>query len=250
MKESALKLQDKTVLLTGPFNGVTQAIVRQLTEYGADVALVCSGNAGRYVDGVNEAREVHPHYGRAAHFNHALTDENKIRELFGQVVGTLGRMDVLIDATPLAWNASTDSQAASQICLLLADQMIPFFLAKQRGRIVYLLEDPCVDSLRKDGSSPGRSEVLTSLIETLANKHRTQNVMINALSLGVSDDFVLRCFPNTVSIKRSFEELAKANPGLKLVDVNDAASSVAYLSSALCTGLTGQMLRLTQGFHL
>ena len=51
MKESSLKLQDKTVLLAGPFNGVTQAIVRAFTEFGADVALVCEAQAGRYVDG-------------------------------------------------------------------------------------------------------------------------------------------------------------------------------------------------------
>src|SRR5262249_7394529 len=152
--------------------------------------------------------------GRAVHFNLPLTDEKKILEVLGRVVETLGRMDVLIDATPLAWTASTDPQAATQLCVILAQQMIPFFLAKQRGRIVYLLEDPCVDPLRKDGASPqGRREILASHIEDLAGKHRTQNVMVNALALGVTDDFVLRCFPNTVSIKRSFEELAKANPG-------------------------------------
>lgn len=249
MKESALKLQDKTVLLAGPFNGVTQAIIRAFTEFGADIAYVCEAPAGKYVDGVNEAREIHPQYGRAVHFNLPLNDEKKIQDMIGHVVQTLGRMDVLIDATPLAWDSSTDPQAASQVCLRLAEQMVPFFLAKQRGRLVYLLEDACTDSMRKDAAQ-GRGEAITELVRGLALKHRLQNVMVNALSIGVTDDFVLRIHPNTVSIKRSFEELAKNHPGLKLVDINDAASSVAYLSSALCAGLNGQTLRLTHGFHL
>ena len=250
MRESALKLQDKTVLLAGPFNGVTQAIVRAFTEFGEDIALICEAPAGKYVEGVNEARDVHPNYGRAVHFNLPLTDDKKILEVLGHVVQTLGRMDVLIDASPLAWNASTDPVAATKLCLTLAEQMVPFFLAKQRGRIVYILEDPCMSGLRNDAPVTGAHESVLSLVNDLAQKHRLHNVMVNALSLGATDDFVLRSFPNTVSIKRSFEQMQKANANLKLVDINDAANSVAYLSSVLCTGLTGQMLRLTQGFHL
>lgn len=250
MKDSALRLQDKTVLLVGPFNGLTQAILRTLTEFGADVGYISEQAVGRYVDGINEARDVHAHYGRAVHYGLPVTSDSQIQEALGRVVGSLGRMDALIDATPLAWNASTDPQAAKAICLSLAEKLIPFFLAKQRGRIVYLFEDPCLQSLGGECPAQDCREVLTSMVETLAQKHRMQNVLVNALSIGVTDDFILRKNPKTPSLKRAFEELQKSHPGLKLVELNDVGLSTAYLTSALSAGLTGQVMRLTHGYHL
>jgi NAD(P)-dependent dehydrogenase (short-subunit alcohol dehydrogenase family) len=180
-----------------------------------------------------------------------LTGEKQIQDVLGQLVGSLGRMDILVDATPLSWSSKTDPAAAREACLLLAEKMVPFFLAKQRGRIVYLLEDPSLDSLRGgEGVSLGCREVLTSVIDTLAAKYRGQGVTVNALSIGVTDDFILRLHPKTVSLKRSFEDMQKAHPGLKLVELHDVSQSVAYLCSVMSNGLTGQMMRLTHGYHI
>jgi enoyl-[acyl-carrier-protein] reductase (NADH) len=251
MKDSAFRLQDKTVLLAGPFNGTTQSIVRTMTEFGADIGFISEQSVGRYVDGINEAREVHPEYGRAVHYNLPAKTDQQIQEVLGRVVGSLGRMDALIDASPLGWNATTDPEAARQACLTLAEKIIPFLVAKQRGRIVYLLEDPSLDKLREgDHVSQGCREILTGLVENLAKKYRANNVTVNALSLGATDDFLLRTFPKSPALKRSFEELQKANPGIKLVDFNDVGLGTAYLTSALSASLTGQFLRLTHGYHL
>jgi NADP-dependent 3-hydroxy acid dehydrogenase YdfG len=224
--------------------------LRTLTEFGADVGFVSEQAAGRYIDGINEAREVHPHYGRAVHYSLPLTNDQQVQEVLGRVVGSLGRMDALIDTTPMAWGVKTDPQAASQICLSLAEKLIPFFLAKQRGRIVYICEDPALKSLQGETIADGCREILTSLVENLGEKYRGQNVTVNALSVGVTDDYILRAFPGSTSLKRSFEELRRAHPSLKLVDTHDISMSVAYLTSALCASLTGQTLRLTHGFHL
>src|SRR5258708_16742240 len=118
MKDSGFKLQDKTVPLTGPFNGITQAIMRVMTEFGADVGYVSemasnapegrTGPAAKYVDGINEGREINPKYGRAAFFNLPLDNDRDIQDALGTVVGALGRMDALVDATPLNWSSKTD----------------------------------------------------------------------------------------------------------------------------------------------
>lgn len=250
MKDSTLRLQDKNVVLVGPFGALTQALIRTMTEFGADVGYVSESPAGRYIDGVNEAREVHSHYGRGVHCNVALNDEKQIQEVLGQLVGSLGRMDILIDATPMAWTATTDVHAATESCLKLAEKMIPFFLAKQRGRIVYLLEDASLDVLRPDGAGVAAREVLSAMMDKLASQYRTSGISVNAISVGITDDFILRANPRTVSIKKSFEEVAKSHPGLKLVELHDVSQSVAYLCSVMSNGLTGQMLRLTHGYHM
>jgi len=249
MKDSSLRLQDKNAIIVGPFNGTTQAILRGLTEFGASVGLISEAPAGRYIDGVNEAREIHASYGRAAHFNFTLDSEKKMQDALGQVVGTLGRVDCFIDASPLTWNSDTDARDAAESCLVMAEKWIPFFLAKQRGRIVYLIEDPALAPLRSSACADGLED-LTGAMNRLAAKYRAQNVTVNAITVGVTEDFILSAFPKTPSIKKSFEELSGKHPGVRLVETNDIALSTAYLCSAMSAAVTGQVLRLTGGFHL
>lgn len=253
MRDSALRLQDKTIFLVGPFNGITQAILRTMTEFGADVGYVCEQGThqpARYIDGLNEAREAKPEYGRAAYFDLPLSNEKQIQEALGRIVGTLGRMDSLIDATPLGWTAQTNPQAAVDICLSLADKIIPFLLAKTRGRVVYLFEDSCLEALNAPGASNGGREVLISTIAALAKKHRAQNLTVNGLSLGVTDDFLLKMFPKSGSLKKSFAELQVKHTEIRLVDFHEIGMSAAYLTSALSGSVTGQVLRLTHGAQL
>jgi 2-hydroxycyclohexanecarboxyl-CoA dehydrogenase len=251
MKDSALRLQDKTVLLVGPFNGITQACLRALTEFGCDVAYVShqNPNAGRYADGVNEAREVHPHYGRAAYFHMPLKSAKDVQEALGQVTNSLGRIDVLVDASPLSWDDKTEAHAAVEVCEVLAENCVPYLLAKQKGRMIFLFEDPCLETIVPHNTS-GLREILVKKIESLAKKYIAKNVTANGLAVGVTDDFLLKSYPKSPSLKKSFEELKKEHPDVKLVEYHDIALGVSYLASALSASVTGQVLRLTQGFHL
>lgn len=251
MKESALRLQDKTIFLTGPFNGITQAIISTLTEFGASVAYVNdkTPNAGKYTEGVNESREIHPNWGRAAHYLLPMENEKQVTEALGRVAESLGRMDAMVDATPLGWNATTDSEAALSACAMLAEKALPFLQAKHRGRIIYIGEDPSLKAIAP--TMPG--ELHTSWlghIEKIAGALRGTSVTVNALSVGVTDDFLLKAYPKNSSLKRTFEELAKTHARLKLVEYTDVAHGIVYLSSNLSSSLSGQSLRLTHGFHL
>lgn len=252
MTDSALRLQDKTILLTGPFNGVTQALVRMMTEFGSDIAFISQDtpNAIRYIDGVNEAREIRPQYGRAAYLHLPTNNAEEIREALGRMVETFGRMDILIDAYPLTWNDKTDADKALERCRLFNEAVIPFLIAKQKGRVIYLFEDECLGRL----NVPALPENLKRALEThIAESSRSllgKNITVNGLSLGVTEDFVLRHFAKTGSIRKSLQELQQTHANIKLVESTDVGLGTAYLASALSGSLTGQILRLTHGFHL
>lgn len=252
MKETALKLQDKTIFLTGPFNGITQAILRTMTEFGADIAYVGDKypHAGRYIDGINEAREVHPYYGRAAFLNLPVNKPDDAKEALAKMAETFGRMDVLIDTSALTWNKDSieNGLLTSQ---RLAEEVLPFLKAKQRGRIVFVYEDQSLDPLVKaDSIGDQIHDGLLGQIQKLALRTQGDNVTVNALALGVTEDFILRNFPQSGSIKKSLEDLQSSYPQLKLVENSEVALGAAYLASALCASLTGQVLHLTHGFHL
>lgn len=252
MKDSALRLQDKTVLLVGPFNGITQACLRTLTEFGCDVAYIShqTPHASRYVDGINEAREVHAHYGRAGYFHLPLKKESDVQEALGKVTESLGRIDAVVDASPLSWDSTTEASAAVEICTMLASKCLPFLLAKQKGRIVYLFEDSSLEKILPATNTSGFRDLLDETITAMAKQHIAKNVTVNGIAVGVTDDFILKVNPKSTSLKKSFEELHKEHPTLRLVEYHDVALGVAYLVSALSGSVTGQVLRLTQGYHL
>ncbi len=251
MKDSALRLNGKTVLLVGPFNGATQAILRTMTEFGADIGFVSDSApyAATYCDGLNEAREVHAEYGRAAYLPLPIENEDQIQEALGRVVESIGRMDVLIDATPLSWTSKTDIPVAISNCRGLAEKIIPFFLAKQRGRIVYVMDDVSLAPILPSELAHSGREPLMKMIQELAIHYRQQNITVNALASGVTDDVLLKIFPKSTSLKKSFSTLIETHPTLKLVEFNDIGLSAAHLSSALSASLTGHLLRLTHGAH-
>ncbi len=252
MRDSALRLQDKTILLVGPFNGVIQACLQTLTEFGCDVAFVShqTPHAARYVDGVNEAREVHPEYGRAVYYHLPIKSAAEVQEVLGQVTNSIGRVDTLIDATPLAWDAKTDPSTAIEISTTLAEKCMPFLLAKNRGRMIFLFEDSCLERITPATNVAGCRDALIEKIQQLAKTYRGKSVTINGISVGVTDDFLLKTFPKNPSLKKSMEELQKEHPGLKLVEFHDVSLGAAYLASVLSSSVSGQVLRLTHGYHL
>lgn len=249
MRDSAIRLQDKTILLIGPFNGITQALLRTMTELGADVAFVNDQSplAYKYCDGVNEAREVRPEFGRAAHFPLALKNEGDVREALGRVAEGIGRMDVLIDASPLSWTSTSDIAHALSFSGVIAAGLAPFFQARQRGRIIYLFEDSCLSSMGVEKFVSTYQEDLCEHITLSSVAAKEQSVTVNGVSLGVTEDFILRHFPKSGSIKKSLIELQAKRPGLKLLENMDIASCLAYIASNSAGSLTGQVLRLTHG---
>ena len=252
MKDSALRLQNKTILIAGPFNGITQALMRSLTEFGSDVALVTdqAPNAGRYAEGINEAREVHSEYGRAAFFPLPLNTPEQIGEALGRMAESFGRMDALIDASALSWDQNTTAEKALLATRYLAEQCLPFMHAKQRGRVIYVFEDESLSSLNLPGLTAELRGSLIKHVHTLARQLLSKNITVNGLALGVTEDFILRHFAKAGSIRKSLEELQKTHPELRLVESTEAGLGASYLASSLSVSLTGQILRLTRGFHL
>jgi NAD(P)-dependent dehydrogenase (short-subunit alcohol dehydrogenase family) len=249
MKDSPFRLQDKTILITGPFNGITQALMRTMTELGADIAFVGEKipNAGKYADGVNEAREARPDFGRAAYFDLPLKSETQIREALGRVAEGIGRMDVYVDASPIAWRKETDVAEALGLSQLIAQGLTPFFMARQRGRIIYLFEDRALAAAGVDEFHGAYQKSLCEHIGLTASSWKEKSVTVNGMALGVTEDFILRHFPKSGSIKKSLIELQARRPGVKLVESLEIATGLAYLACPSSGSLTGQILRLTHG---
>lgn len=255
MADSSLRLQDRTVLISGPFNGISQGLIRTMTEFGSDVAYINqeTPNAAKYMDSINEMREVHTEYGRAAYFQLPMTSEKEIAEALGRVTESLGRVDIWMDVTPMTWHQITSSESIEQAlnsCRALTERVLPFLVAKQKGRIIFVFEDECLQRLKLPMLSESLRNKLREIIERTASNQGGKNITINGLSLGITEDYILRHFAKTGSIRKALDEIKKTHPEAKLVESSEVGLNAAFLASAMSGSLTGQVLRLTNGFHL
>lgn len=238
-RDSLLKLNDKTVAIIGPFSSMTQVMLSSLTEQGADVALMTKEvpEARRFVEHINDQREVYPHYGRAGVIHSELTNPKEATDLIGRVVHSFGRLDSLVDTLPILRPDLSVSEA-------LITESLKFLTSRPRSRLLWLTSHPQLEPLPD----------VTQTIETWRKKYATQwnskNLTANELTVGISDEFLLRRSPKGPSIKKTFEEFKSSQPGARILDASDLAAWVLFFVSPLSQAVTGQRVFIDHGLNL
>ncbi|MGE3386606.1 MAG: SDR family oxidoreductase [Bdellovibrionales bacterium] len=238
-RDSLLKLNDKTVAIVGAFNTMTQMILTHLSEQGADVALVGkeSPEARRYVEHLNDQREIYPHYGRAGVINTELSNDKEAADLVGRVVHSFGRLDTLVDTLPLVRTDLTLSES-------LAQESLKFLTSRPRSRLMWLSPHPALEP------APETAKTLSRWRQYYSTEYISKNLTANELVIGVSDEFLLRKSPKSPSIKMTFEELKKTTPKARMLDPSELAAWVMFLSSPLSQAVNGQQLFIDHGLSM
>lgn len=231
-----LKLNDKTVAIIGPFSTMTQMMLTTLTEQGADVALVTkeTPEARRYVEHLNDQREIYPHYGRAGVISTELNNVNEASDLIGRVVHSFGRLDSLVDLLPLTRKDLGLSE-------MLAQESVKFLTSRPRSRMMWLTPHPMLEP------APDIHEKVASWRKRFSMEHLAKNLTANELVVGISDEFLLRRNPQSPSIKKTFEEFKATQMNAKLLEPSELASWVMFLSSPLSQAINGQQLCVDHG---
>jgi enoyl-[acyl-carrier-protein] reductase (NADH) len=159
-RDSLLKLNDKTVAIVGGFSSLTQMMLTLLSEQGADVALVGkeTPEARRYVEHLNDQREIYPHFGRAGVISSDLSNAHETADLIGRVVHSFGRLDSLVDTLPCERSDLAFSES-------LVEQSIKYLTSRPRSRIVFVHHNPL---LVKDITVLSQLE---TLVRSIAKNH-------------------------------------------------------------------------------
>jgi NAD(P)-dependent dehydrogenase (short-subunit alcohol dehydrogenase family) len=245
MNDSPLRLQDKSVLLYGDFTSLTQALIHDFTEQGADVALLnCdSPQPGRFIENVNDAREAHPNFGKA--FQIAVDVKNKTSafDAISKMAETFGRVDAMVDLKMSSLgNADFDNEPSR----LLQEELTPFFKHKKKGRVVFIREDESIASLLQEGLLKQLKEEFLPWARSLAETWPGPGFGVNVISVGLTEDLLLKRFPLSKSIKSSLENLQKDHPKMQLMDSTEITSVAMFLSSLAASGVNGQILKVTR----
>lgn len=269
MIDQGWKLKDRTVLLLGPPSVLQQAIARRLTEFGADVALINHESKGsqrgnnqdskvseKFASQLMDQREVNDNFGRATFIRCDFSEPSSLKEAVSRTAESFGGVDALIDSRlPFLFiETNTEEnikQAESFIreSLIVSSQItqavLEFFRGRKRGRIVNLVSEAAL-------RSPLAGETFNAMVHSailgysgaLAREVRGQNVTVNCVSVGLTEEYVVSRYPNTPSVNQAKELLLKNWPQARLIDADEVAQVVCFLISPFSNAIHGETLHL------
>lgn len=254
--ETNIRLNDKTVVLVGPFGPIMQNLIPRISESGADVCALTDDvkTAQRVCQNVLDQHEVLEHHGRAAAFELTKLDAKSIEVAFGRAAELFGTTDVLIDLNLLSTkipfysnNPPTDevnknfSEAFERLSAI-SKVGVNFVRSRAKGRLIYLFH-----LLDAWAAEKAKSDVYTNFyshINKLAFEYRAQSLTVNGISVGVSEEYLLSRFPKSSSIRLAHQELIKTIPHSKMVDFAEIANLTTFIASPLSSGINGQILKI------
>ena len=253
-----ISLNDKTIVLAGPYGLLLQNLTSRLVERGADVALITNDgkSAQRICQNLMDMREVSEKFGRAAVVESTVTGEKDAENNFSRSAELFGSTDVYIDTYLYGLNLPLHTQSklgdvdgsfkeAFQKSLWMTQNACTFLKSRSKGRILYLCNELDMWTAEKAESSCFKN--LSDHVHKLALELATQNTTVNALALGVSEEYLLSHFAKNMTIQQALKELAKTIPHARLVDYVDISNITSFLVSPMSSGINGQVIRVNNG---
>ncbi len=267
MSEVGIKLTDKTVVLAGQFGLLVQNLATLLANCGADVALVTDDykSAQRICQNIMDMREVSEKFGRAAAIEVNFRDEKSVSQCLNRSAEAFGGADIYIDTQLFGLkipfyadaNAKTTlTQGAIEANFLAAFETLQtmtqaaaaFVKTRSRGRIIYIFNE--LDILAAKRLDTAVFEQFGEYVRKVAQELAANQTAVNALAIGVNEEYLLSRFPKQASIQKAHQELQKTMPHARLVDYADISNIVAYLASHASNGISGQVIRVNHALAI
>lgn len=247
MRESFLKLNDRTVVLAGPLNQITSTIVTIMSERGCDVGVVSNERTNeirRFCENITDAREVHHNYGRAACIPSELSNEKECTEAISRVAETFGSIDIVIDThlLDLCENNEELEQRFTKTETLCKAGM-PFVEGRNKGRILFLTNEILRKSEEKFAS-------LNATMSEFTKKVIKDNISMNLISTGITEELLINLYGGKKSIKDAFEDFQEQNGDCRIIEPTEIASVVSFLASPISSGIGGQTVKIDAGAQI
>jgi pteridine reductase len=241
-------IQGDVALITGSARRIGRATALELARCGCDVAIHYNASAA---DAEETAEAVRRAGRRAVTLAAPLTDPDATSALPDRAVKALGHLDILVnnastfvpmslaDFALAEWNRTLMVNLTAP--MVLAHAAYPHLKARQRGRIVNLL-DICVDRpwpeyLAYCASKAGLSTLTQALAKAMA-----PDVRVNGVAPGAA------MFPEDYD-EEKIKAITRHIPGLRAGSPEDVAAAVRFLVAG-CDYITGAILAVDGGRNI
>jgi NAD(P)-dependent dehydrogenase (short-subunit alcohol dehydrogenase family) len=274
--DASFKLSERTALLTGPCTTINQAIASKLTSLGCNVALVDRNieKSSRFAEQLMNEREVNERNGRAVAIQADLSKSHHVQDAASRAAESFGGLDIFIDGLMTTdvreFREPTALDDIDRLIdvnlrspLMMTHAVLKFLEGRKRGRIIYLQHDIVRLGIEKNGLLAATRGGLSDFARTLAREVAVNNVTVNVVSVGVSEEFLIQqtnppgapgargqgaaTTQSKTSINDSLAVLKQSFPRATMMEPDRVANLIAFLASPLGAAMTGQTIAANQG---
>ena len=247
-------LRERTIVIAGPFNTLTQGLMSTFAMQGADIALVDpeADAAQRFCQNINDQREINPKNGRTAAIKSKMDQWADINDAFGRVVQAFGGIDVYLDLqfmnSPTALDISAREFATDEIItknlkatLISTQLMVGFLKGRKKARMIFAMPEAFVKGSSLDMWSTATRAGLIPFANSLSKQMAEHQVTVNTVLMGLTEEYILAHYPG----KNIKEGLAISRNSMgcgKLIDPQKVADALGFLIGPSGASITGQTL--------
>jgi len=247
-----MKLEGKTVLITGGGQGIGQGIAYRLAEEGADIVIDYVGNPQPASDTVAQIQK----RGRKALAVQAdISSVDQIHAMMKQAIDYFGAVDILINNAGASWGAPAEEMRLEHWHKVIETNLTGTFLFSQaagkvmiaqgHGKIISIASIAGMasspDELQAIGYAASKGGIITMTRE-LARKWARHGIYVNAIAPG--------WFPTHMSagvLERHGKKLLNDIPLGRFGGENDLKGAAVFLASAASDYVTGHVLVVDGG---
>jgi 2-hydroxycyclohexanecarboxyl-CoA dehydrogenase len=259
--EAGFNLHQRVALISGPMSTTVSSVVMGLTRLGADCIILDPDKSVHpaFINQINDSREINDKFGRASVINTDLSTTAVIKDVIGKASQVFGGLDMYIDAmminqpTPLKIDGALEGIEGLDLMLdrhlkstlILTQGVLAFFKSRKRGRILYMLNDSPAGKVKEDVISQAVRSGLIQFSAALAKQVSEFNITVNAISLALTEEYILGHDPESKSIKEAMEKMKTQDATLKITEPDKISQTVSFLVSPMGASMTGQHLKLS-----
>ncbi len=246
MSDMQFPLRERTTLIFGPFNSLSQLLIQKLTELGSDCILLSeqSESALSFCSSVSEAKMIHTKRGRAHSIAFRGGGDSEIVDSVRACAQLFNAIDLFVDMRAYeflpgmksATERFNDEQTSKIFrkyfsqSLLVMEEVIPFFQTRRRGRLIFL-NRAAVDLWKSHNLVRLSLAARTGLAQyamSIADELACFNIAVNVLEVNLLEEDLL--FLNSQkSVKEHLLELQAQYPSTRLLDLEKVTSLIGML---------------------
>ncbi|MEJ6000183.1 SDR family NAD(P)-dependent oxidoreductase [Paucibacter soli] len=252
------ELQGLHAVVTGGGSGIGAAVARELAQRGARVTLM-----GRDLARLEAQRERLAALGELAVERCDVADEASVKTAFESAQSELGPLDILVNNAGQAQTAPFVKTSLAQWQQMLQVNLTGTFLCTQQvvagmaergfGRIINVASTASLKGYAYVSAYCAAKHGVLGLTRALALEMAKQGVTVNAVCPGYTEtEIVEQAVANIVAktgrtAEAARQQLAAGNPQGRLVQPEEVAHTVAWLSSRGASAITGQAIAVCGG---
>jgi len=248
-------LRGRVAIVTGAASGIGRVVAHQLAALGASVAVLDTNAAG--ADGtVQELRDAGL---TGVSFVVDLADVDAADTVVDDVVGRLGRVDILVNAAGTSSGAGLfDTTTEVWDRIHAVNLRAPFLLMRRAarymidqgegGRIVNVSSGSAFRALPATPAYGSSKAALLSLTRMAAGELGPHGINVNAVAPGITTTpMALRAFGTEAELDRLVSEGPMANLLHRASRPEDVAAVIVFLCLPASRQITGQTLHTSAG---